>query len=88
MELTLLGAIAMACFVATLLFAHFWKTTGDRFFLFFALSFGLEGASRTIMGVTKYTSEQEPLLYVIRLLAFLIIIWAIIDKNLVRKNPS
>lgn len=81
MSLALLGAIAMACFIISLFFIRFWKTTHDRFFLFFAASFGLESIERAMIGLIPYSDEQEPLFYVIRLFAFLIILWAIIDKN-------
>lgn len=86
MNLMLLGAIAMTCFIASLFFLRFWKTTHDRFFLFFAISFGLEGCGRVMLGLTDYSNEQEPLFYLIRLFAFLIILWAIIDKNLAGKK--
>lgn len=81
MGLILLGMIAMACFVVSLFFMHFWETTRDRFFLFFAVAFAIEGCGRIILGLTEYYSEQEPLFYLIRLLSFFIILWAIIDKN-------
>jgi len=86
MNLILLGAIAMACFTASLFFVRFWKTTSDRFFLFFAVSFFIEGCSRLMLGLIDYSNEQEPLFYLIRLFAFLIILWAIIDKNLLGKK--
>lgn len=85
MTLMLLGAIAMACFILSLFFLRFWRTTHDRFFLFFALSFTIEGCGRAMQGLGSYSSEQEPLFYLIRLLAFLIIIWAIVDKNRIRR---
>lgn len=81
MKLMLLGAIAMACFVASLFFMRFWKTTRDRFFLLFALSFFIEGVSRVMLGSIDYSSEQEPLFYLGRLFAFLLILFAILDKN-------
>ena len=34
----LIGAIAMGWLVAGLFFFRFWRQTGDRFFLWFALS--------------------------------------------------
>jgi len=80
-NLMLLGAIAMACFTASLFFLRFWKETKDRFFLFFALSFFFEGVGRTLLGLEHYSSEQEPFFYLFRLLAFIIILIAIIDKN-------
>jgi len=85
MNLMLLGAIAMACLTASLFFLRFWKTTRDRFFLFFALSFLLQGLSRILMGLGAYSSENESHIYLIRLAAFMIILIAIIDKNRVKK---
>lgn len=88
MNLMLLGAIAMACFTASLFFVRFYITTRDRFFLFFAMSFGIEGCIRIMVGLTEYSNEQVPLFYLIRLFAFLLILWAIIDKNLARKKKA
>lgn len=81
MNLMMLGATAMACFTVSLFFMRFWKTTGDRFFLYFAISFCIEGFDRIILGLTHQSNEQEPLSYSIQLLAFLVILFAIIDKN-------
>ena len=86
MELMLLGAIAMACFTASMFFLRFWKSTRDRFFLFFAISFCVEGFNRVMLGVSHYSNEQEPFFYLLRLFAFLIILYAIVDKNRLRKN--
>ena len=77
----LLGAIAMCYFTASLFFLRFWKTTQDRFFLFFAGSFFIEGIGRTLLGINRHPSEYEPLIYLLRLFAFLVIIFAILDKN-------
>jgi hypothetical protein len=84
MNLMLIGAIAMACFTSSLFFLRFWSRTQDRFFLFFAASFFLEGLNRILLGIGGYSDEQEPYIYLIRLVAFLIIIFAIWDKNRVR----
>lgn len=88
MDLMLLGAIAMACFMASLFFLSFWKTTRDRFFLFFAVSFGLEGCSRILLGLNYYSNEQAPLFYLIRLFAFLIILGAIVEKNITKRKNN
>lgn len=77
----LLGAIAMACFIATLFFLRFWKSTKDRFFLFFAISFAAEGLVRLIQGIAEHGSEQSPFIYLIRLFGFAMILFAIYDKN-------
>jgi hypothetical protein len=81
MNLILLGAIAMLCFTVALFFIRFWKTTRDRFFLFFAIAFFIEGCGRVALGVIDYSSEQEPLFYLLRLLSFSVILFAIVDKN-------
>lgn len=77
----LLGAIGMASLIAGLLFARFWRATHDRFFLFFAASFWLEGMNRFLMGAYPSASEEQPLFYLIRLGAFLLIVVAIVEKN-------
>jgi hypothetical protein len=76
----LLGAIAMASFVAGLYFLRFWKSSHDRFFLFFAIAFWIEAVNRVILALVE-TEEYTPLLYFIRLLAFALILSAIVDKN-------
>lgn len=81
MKLIMLGAIAMASLVVCLFFIRFWKTTRDRFFLFFAVSFGIEAVNRLLLGLDNSPSEREPLIYFIRLCSFLLIIFAIVDKN-------
>ena len=81
MNLMLIGAIAMACFTASLFFLRFWRKTGDRFFLFFSLSFCIEGVSRVILGMIGDSDERQPLIVLMRLFAFVVILIAIIDKN-------
>ena len=78
----LTGAIAMASAVIAMFFLRFWRNTGDRFFLWFALSFGIEGAHRVYAAVSYQESEDSPLHYLIRLLAYGLILWAILEKNL------
>jgi hypothetical protein len=77
----LVGAVVMACLTISLFFLRFWKKTRDRFFLFFAASFCVEGVNRAVLGLTSIPSEVEPFIYLIRLLSFLLILIAIIDKN-------
>jgi Family of unknown function (DUF5985) len=77
----ILGAIAMATLVASLFFLRFWKNTRDRFFLFFAIAFFVEALNRVVLGLTTVAQEHEPFFYLVRLLAFGLIIVAIIDKN-------
>ena len=83
------GAIGMGSFVIALFFLRFWRNTRDRFFLYFALSFGIEGAHRVYSALSYQESEDSPLHYLIRLLAYGLILWAILEKNLPeRKKPQ
>lgn len=75
------GALAAADAVIVLFFLRFWRRTGDRLFAFFAVAFGLLTVQRVTLGLMREWSEGSPLLYGLRLLAFLIILAAIIDKN-------
>jgi hypothetical protein len=77
----LLGAIAMASLVAGLLFLRFWLHSRDRFFIFFALSFWIEAANRAAMVALGTTNEDAPLHYLVRLVAYGLIVAAIVGKN-------
>lgn len=77
----LIGAIAMASMVAGLFFLRFWRSTGDRFFLFFALSFFIEGVNRVVLAPVAQDNDGTPAYYLIRLLAYGLILYAILDKN-------
>ncbi len=76
----LLGAIAMASFVAGLFFLKFWKSTGERFFLYFGIAFWIEAVNRILLGAVNIP-ENFPICYLIRFLAFGLILFAILDKN-------
>lgn len=85
--LTLLaGAVAMGSLVIALFFLRFWRTTGDRFFLYFALSFLIEGLHRIYAAIDLPAAEDSPLHFLVRLLAYVLILWAILDKNWPRKK--
>ncbi len=75
------GAVAMASFVAALFFLKYWRQTRDTFFLLFALAFGIEAVSRLVLAIARVSDESEPLYYIPRLLAFSLIILAIVLKN-------
>jgi uncharacterized membrane protein HdeD (DUF308 family) len=80
-SMLILGAIAMGCFVAGLLFLRFWRDSHDRFFLLFALSFFVEACSRVLLAASPRPNEGSPWLYGIRLLAYGLILLAIWEKN-------
>lgn len=85
MQLFLLGMIAMGCAVAALLFLRFWRSSRDRLFLYFAIAFGLEAFNRALYAINGARSEEVTLYFSLRLVAFLLILWAIVEKNLARR---
>lgn len=84
----LTGAITMASLVIALFFVRFWRNTRDRFFLYFAASFFIEGLHRVYSALNDAGGEDSPLHYLIRLLAYGLILWAILEKNLPRRSPD
>lgn len=75
------GVLLMGYAVAGLFFLRFWRETHDRLFGIFATAFFVLAVQRLALAILP-PSEQDPvLLYTVRLLAFVLILWAIIDKN-------
>ena len=80
--LTLMSGASMACcWMLALIFYKFWIKGSDRLFAFFALSFTLMGTERLILALVDAKNEYQPAFYLFRLIAFLIIIAAVVDKN-------
>jgi len=77
----LLGAIVMVCLTISLYMLRSWRSTRDRFFLFFAASFAISAAARLFLGLLPHASEHEPLIYLLRLGSMLVVVFAILDKN-------
>ena len=84
----LVGGISTASIVAGLFFFRFWRSTRDRFFLFFALSFWIEGVNRLVLYHWVGPNEDAAGYYLIRLVAYGLIIAAIVDKNRVRRPAA
>lgn len=81
MNQLLMGGIAVASLVAALFFWRYWRSSRDRFFLFFTWSFLIEAVNRVAMGLTEAWTEDAPVHYVVRLLSYGLILVAIWDKN-------
>lgn len=77
----LAGAIVVLCGVAALLFWHFRRQAGERFFGLFALAFATLGVGFLFQAAGDQQSEFRPHVFLIRLAAFLLIIAAIAEKN-------
>lgn len=82
MVVFLAGAIAMASFVAGLVFLRFYKRTLDRIFLFFTGSFWLDALGRTLEVAVDFSDENSgSILYTLRIVAYGLILVGILDKN-------
>ena len=76
-----LGAIAMASLAAALFFARFYRDTRDPLFLYFSAAFALEAVSRTLLAFAPSPNEGAPELYLLRALAYSLILVGIVQKN-------
>lgn len=80
-SMLLLGAIAMGNVVAGIFFLRYWRGSRDRFFLLFALSFFVQAFNRIALALSDNPSDGSPWHYSVRLVAYLLIIVAVLDKN-------
>lgn len=79
MSLFLSGAIMMACFTVGLFFLHFYHRTRERLFLIFSAAFGMLALERLALAFVFF--EHKGPVYILRLLAFVLILIAVVDKN-------
>lgn len=77
----LLGIIVTASLTAAVFFLKFWRASRDPLFLAFALTFAIEGVNRIGFLFIDRPNEGSPAIYTVRLLAFLLILGAILRKN-------
>ena len=76
------GVLALASAAVALFFLRYWKDTRDRLFGFFAAAFALMAANWAIhLGVDPRQEVQEYRIYIVRFIAFSIMLIGIIDKN-------
>jgi hypothetical protein len=79
------GAIVMGLAIASLMFLKFWKRTHERFFLAFSASFLLLGIGQALLALGDFQDEERSWLYLLRLAAFLLILFAMWWQNRGRK---
>lgn len=77
----LLGVIVTASLTAGAFFLRFWRQTRDTLFLTFAAAFFIEGLNRIGFLFVERPNEGSPAIYLVRLIAFLLILAAIVRKN-------
>jgi len=75
------GMIVAGYAVVALLFLRSWRDTRDRLFAIFAAAFALLAVQHLALSLSDQLVEERVYLYVLRLVAFLLILYAIADKN-------
>lgn len=85
MKMFLIGLYVAFSLVAIVFFIRFWRDTRDKLFLQLAMAFTILAAERTTLLVISVPREASSFIYVLRLVAFSIVIWALVDKN---KRPK
>lgn len=80
------GVMATGYFIAGVFFLRFWTKTRERLLLIFACAFWLLAIGQTLLGLLNLDREEQSWIYLIRLLAFSLIIVGIISVNVRRKS--
>lgn len=82
----ILGALTMASGVIGLFFLRFWRQSGDRLLLVFAIAFFVLAADWGLRGAWEPSVETRHYFFLVRLVAFVLLVAGIADKN--RSGPS
>jgi len=80
----LAGAVTFGYLVATLFFLRFWRRTADRLFFAFAIAFALLALNQALAQWLGAADERVGYTYLLRVLGFVLILGAIVDKNVSR----
>ena len=80
------GAIAMGFAVAALFFLKFWHRTREKLFLAFSGSFLLLAVTQALLTLSGVPTEDRSQLYLLRLMAFLLLLGAMWWQNRRGKN--
>ena len=75
------GAVVMGCWVAMLFFVRYWRQSRERLFALFALAFGVMSLNWLALALLRTDDERRYQLFLVRLVAFVIILYAVWDKN-------
>ena len=75
------GAITMGLAAAGLFFLRFWVRTHDKLFLSFAVAFWLMALNQ-LLALAGNPRDEQSWIYLIRLAAFIVLIIAILRKNI------
>jgi uncharacterized membrane protein YcjF (UPF0283 family) len=75
------GAAAVAAWIVAMFLFKFWRESRDRLLLLFSLAFVVLGLNWVLVSSFHPGNETRHLFYLVRLLAFLLFLVAIWDKN-------
>lgn len=76
------GAVAMAAAIVALHYLKAWRQSRDELFKLFAIAFVLLTIERVVFQLAHSSNDKLPLIYCLRLLAFVAIAWGVLHKNL------
>jgi hypothetical protein len=75
------GAVTAGYLVSGMFFLRFWRKTNDRLFLAFAIAFVLLAVNQGLAAFLAAGDENIVYAYALRVLGFVLILAAIVDKN-------
>jgi len=78
------GALTLGFVVAALFFLRFWRRTRDRLFLAFAIAFALLALNQALAQWLGAADERVGYTYLLRVIGFVLILAAVVDKNVSR----
>ncbi len=78
------GALTLGFVLAALFFLRFWRRTRDRLFLAFAIAFVLLALNQALAQWLGAADERVGYTYLLRVVGFVLILAAIVDKNVSR----
>ena len=84
----LAGASALASAAIALFFLRFWRDTGDRLFIIFAIAFAVFALNHLLLSALGDDSDARTIVYLARAVAFALIAAAIVDKNWPRRRRA
>jgi hypothetical protein len=82
----LAGAVTLGYLVCSGFFLRFWRQTGERLFLAFGIAFALLALNQAASSYFEAGDERTLVAYALRVLGFILILAAIVDKNLSAKS--
>ena len=75
------GAMSAGYTMAGLFFLRFWARTRDKLFATFAVAFWLMALNQAVAGFSRHAHAENSAAYLLRLAAFVLIIFAVLSKN-------